>query len=393
MTVQQSTAANQTIQASTGQSAELEQDAETTHPLTIINVAEVDDAGSAQIETQMTAGFLVDLHRRGLLTLTGNIRPAHQQDRLTGKTRSKVNKWTSELLDNNAIIGNISIRLNPDSSHYELWHDDETGHINMTIEEGVLDCAVDSLSRIKAILAAASNQLGSFDLDTRFQVRIWLLNDEQAAKVATIYNTRGDKVNDSTAKYAYSETREQELARKLVNGSRHLGQDNIEVLSNSVSASSNKLTAFNTVSKALEASWKGGPVSEADVEGQASWLIAAWESLVAARPEYGRLSTPKRREQRATNIASTAVVIYGLIGAMSTMYINRVDPETAFAHLADTDDELDLFSWDNPRWTDAGVVTPTGTGDRRTTRNSFPTRQAASRILHEVMNLDRSATT
>lgn len=365
---------------------------EPTHPLTIINVAEVDDAGGVQVETQMTGGFLVDLYKRGLLTLTGNIRPAHQQDRLTGKTRTKVNKWTSELLDNDAIIGNISIRLNPDSSSYELWHDDETGHTNMTIDEGVLDCAVDSLSRIKAILSAASNPLGSFDFETRFQVRIWLLNDEQAAKVATIYNTRGDKVNDSTAKYAYSETREQELARKLVNGSQHLGQDNIEVLSNSVSASSNKLTAFNTVSKALEASWKGGPVSDADVEGQAGWLIAAWDSLVAAREEYGRLSTPKRREQRATNIASTAVVIYGLIGAMSTMYINRVDPDVAFAHLADTDNELDLFSWDNPRWTDAGVVTPTGTGNRRTTRNSFPTRQAASRILHEVMRLDRTAT-
>lgn len=373
------------------QVVEFEQDLQPTHPLDIINVHEVDDAGSVQIETQMTGSFLVDLHRRGLLTLTGNIRPAHQQDRLTGKTRTKVNKWTTELLNNDAIIGNISIRLNPDVATHELWYDDESGHTNMTITEGVLDCAVDSLSRIKAILAAANNPLGSFNLDTRFQVRIWLLDDDQAAKVATIYNTRGDKVNDSTAKFAYSETKEQELARRLVSGSPHLGQDNIEVLSNSVSASSNKLTAFNTISKALEASWKGGPISGADIDAQASWLITAWACLVTARPEYGRLSTPARREQRATNIASTAVVIYGLIGAMSTMYINRVDPDVAFAALAAADGEQDLFSWDSPRWTDAGVVTPTGTGDRRTTRNSFPTRQAASRILHEVMQLDRTA--
>lgn len=360
-------------------------DNQPTHPLEIINVNEVDDAGGVHIETQMTGRFLVDLHRRDLLTLTGNIRPAHMQNKLTGKTRTKVNKWTSELLANNAIIGNISVRLDPTISEYEVWNDDETGQTNMTITDGVLDCAVDSLSRIKAILGAADNPLASFDLDTRFQVRIWILDDDDAKKVATIYNTRGDKVNDSTAKYAYSETKEQELARRLVNGSEHLGQDNIEVLSNSVSASSHKLTAFNTISRALETSWKGGPVTAADIEAQASWLISAWNSLVTARPEYGKLSTPARRDQRATNIASTAVVIYGLIGAMSTMYIQHVDPDTAFSALA-VDSGTDLFAWDNARWTEAGVVTPTGTGTQ-TTRNSFPTREAATRVLQEVMGL------
>lgn len=88
-----------------------------------------------------------------------------------------------------------------------------------------------------------------------------ILEDPNAAKVATIYNTRGDKVNDSTAKFAYSETKEQEIARFLVNRSEHLGQDNVEVLSNSVSASSHKLTAFSTISSAIETSWKGGPGS------------------------------------------------------------------------------------------------------------------------------------
>jgi hypothetical protein len=358
------------------------------HPLEIVNVNEVDDAGGVHVETQMTGRFLVDLHRRKLLTLTGNIRPAHQQDKLSGKTRTKVNKWTSELLDNDAIIGNISIRLDPVTSEYEVWYDDETGQTNLTITKGTLDCAVDSLSRIKAILQAADNPLGSFNLDTRFQVRIWMLTDEEAKKVATIYNTRGDKVNDSTAKYAYSETKEQEIARRLVNGSQHLGQDNIEVLSNSVSASSHKLTAFNTISRALETSWKGGPVTAADVQAQSSWLISAWDSLVKIRPEYGKLSTPARQAQRAQNIASTAVAIYGLIGAMSTMYAQHVDPEIAFKALANEDDDVDLFAWDNPIWIKAGVVTPTGSGSgSMSTRNSFPARRAATRVLQEIMSL------
>lgn len=370
--------------------AAIEADSETlpTHPLELVNVNEVDDNGGVQIETQMTGRFLVDLHRRGLLTLTGNIRPVHGQDRLTGKTKTKVNKWMTELLDNAAIIGNISVRLDPTKSKYEIWQDDETGQTNMTITEGTLDCAVDSLSRIKAILGAADNALGSFDLDTRFQVRVWLLDDAAAKKVATIYNTRGDKVNDSTAKFAYSETREQEVARRLVNGSEHLGQDSIEVLSNSVSASSHKLTAYNTISSALETSWKGGPVTAADVKAQSSWLISAWDSLVKVRPEFGKLSTPARAEQRKNNIASTAVAIYGLIGAMSTMYSEHIDPDDAFKALAVGDDGIDVFGWDNPVWSRAGVVTPTGSDTGKlTTRNSFPARRAATRVLEEMMGL------
>lgn len=364
-----------------------------TLPLDIKNISEVDDNGGVHIECQMTARFIVDLFNSGLLKLTGNIRPDHNREdgKLTGKTKRKVAKWTEELLDNSAIIGNISVRLDPKTSSYDTWFDEETGHWNLTIEKGALDCAVDSLSRIKAILAAANNAVGTFDLGTRFQVRIWLLDDASAKKVATIYNTRGDKVNDSTAKYSYSENKDQELARRLVVGSEHLGQDNVEVLSNSVSASSHKLTAFNTISNAVENLWRGGPVTEADVEAQASWLISAWDSLVKARPEYGKLSTPARQEQRRNNIASTAVIIYGIIGTMSVMYDNHIDPDVAFKALAHVEGQPDVLSWDNEIWSKAGVVTPTGSklkkGNGLTTRNSFQSRRAAVRVLREMMGI------
>jgi len=360
-----------------------------TLPLTIRNVGLVDDAGGTHYECQMTGGFLVDLHKNGLLTLTGNLRPAHREGvKLVGKTKAKVEKWTRELLDNDAIIGNISIRLDPTKSEFEQWYDDETGYDCLTITGGLLDCAVDSLSRIKAILGAADNPLGTFDLTTKFQVRIWLLDDAGAAKVATIYNTRGDKVNESTAKFAYSETKEQEVARNLVSKSEHLRQDNVEVLANSVSASSHKLTAFNTISRAIENYWKGGPVTTADVEAQSQWLISAWGSLVAHRPEFGKVSTPVRQAQRRDTIASSAVIIFGLIGAMSTMYAEKQDPDVAFAKIAPKDGH-DVFAWDNPIWANAGVVV-TG-GKRPTTRNSYQSRRAAVRILHELMGLNAGA--
>ena len=67
-------------------------------PLDIRNVAAVDDAGGEHFECQMTGAYLVDLYRSGLLKLTGNIRPAHSQEQVTGKTSTKIDKWTSELL-------------------------------------------------------------------------------------------------------------------------------------------------------------------------------------------------------------------------------------------------------------------------------------------------------
>ncbi|MGQ0632497.1 MAG: hypothetical protein ACT4P1_15870 [Sporichthyaceae bacterium] len=356
-------------------------------PLTIRNIAKVDDAGDEQIECVMTAGFLLSLYEAGLLTFDGNIRPAHQGNkRLTGKTKTKVDKWTSELLRNEAIIGNISIRLDPTKADFEIWTDDETGELCVTIDDGVLDCAVDSLSRIKAIIAAARNPFGSLKLTTRFQVRVWLLDDEQAKKVATIYNTRGDKVNDSAAKYAYSETEEQKVARKLVNASPHLGLDNVEVLSNAVSWSSNKLTAFNTISKALELSWKGGPRSDADIEAQAAWLISAWDALVKVRPEFGVVATPQRQVYRKSLISGSAVVIHGLIGAMSRMYTDKVNPAHAFLGLMVTTDGHDPLAIDDPAWLANGVValTPEGTLNPR---NSFQARRGAIKVLLDAMGI------
>ena len=100
---------------------------------------------------------------------------------------------------------------------------------------------------VAIVLKAAKSPAGTMRADTRFAVRIWIADDSKAKMVASIYNTRGDKVNDTAAKYAWQQTPEQRLARKLMEKSIHLGQDNVEVLTNTVSASSHKLVAFNTL--------------------------------------------------------------------------------------------------------------------------------------------------
>lgn len=87
------------------------------------------------------------------------------------------------------------------------------------------------------------------------------------------------------------------------------------------------------------------------------------------------------------------MVIYGLIGAMSAMYTDHIDPDSAFKAIAPKEGNDDLFSWHNPVWAAAGVVTPSGSGTGALgTRNSFPARRAAERVLREAMSLGADST-
>lgn len=60
-------------------------------------------------------------------------------------------------------------------------------------------------------------------------------------------------------------------------------------------------------------------------------------------PEYDKLSTPARQDQRMDSIATSAVIIYGLVGAMSVMYADRVNPDVAFQALAAKEDGEGFF--------------------------------------------------
>jgi hypothetical protein len=358
-----------------------------TWPLTINHVSPVDDAGGTHLECVMTAAYIVDLYESALLTLEGNLRGAHYGDASPTKLRKKINRWIEELIVNNAVIGNISIRLDPTKTDYEVLTD-EDGNMRLELETGHMDCAVDSLSRIKAILGAAASPIGGFDLGTRFQVRIWIADDELAARVGANYNTRGEKVNESTAKYKAPEGPEQRIAQNLVRRSPHLGIDNVEIHAMSVSARSAKLTAFSTISKAIEKTWGAGPVGAADIEAQSSWLVSAWDSLVSVRPEFGRLSTPARIETRGTSIAGSSVTIHALIAAMSTMYLDSLDPNKEFPKLAQQSDEkIDFFDLTNPIWQESGVVSTSRATGRLGVNGSLPARRGAAKQIADRLGI------
>jgi hypothetical protein len=364
-------------------------------PVTVIrNVRPVDDAGGVHYESVWTARLIAEMHEDGLLRLEGNIRPDHMAAHKMGaKTRRKIETWANELLSNNAVIGNISVRLDPKESHFAV-EEDEDGDLQLIVNRGHFDTAVDSESRIKAILRAAASQVGTFKPETRFAVRIWISSDDNAKRIAAIYNTRGDKVNDTAAKYAWQQTREQILARKLMEKSVHLGLDNIEVLRNTVSASSHKLAAFNTLAQAVEGFWKGEPLNEEDLESQSDFLVTFWDELVKVRPEYGRLTKSQRQKIRGASISGTAVSIHGLIAAASTMFEQKIDPKLRLAKLKDqveVDGELvDYFDYNNPAWVNAGVLVlaPDKDGNpRKQLRMSFQTRREMATELRRKLSL------
>src|SRR5439155_7152534 len=96
-------------------------------PVTVIeNLRPVDDAGGIHYESVWTARRIVEMHEEGLLRLEGNIRPDHMPAHKIGaKTRRKIDAWAEELLQNNAVIGNISVRLDPKKSHFTFEEDED----------------------------------------------------------------------------------------------------------------------------------------------------------------------------------------------------------------------------------------------------------------------------
>ncbi|MCG7320816.1 DNA sulfur modification protein DndB [Arsenicicoccus bolidensis] len=346
----------------------------------------VDDAGTQHYEGIFTGDWIEKQERDGVLKLEGNIRPDWQPGgKQSAKTRRKVDRWTEELLKNDAVMGNLSVRLDPDNSVFQMVQD-EDGDWTLRLFGGYLDTGVDSQSRFTAILAAMRNEVGTMNGKTKFAVRIWVANDDLAARVGSDYNTRGDKVNDTAAKYAYQDNSKKRLARLLLEGSKHLGVDNVEVLTNTVSASSSKLVAFNTLTQAMENYWSGDPIDEQQEQEQADFLVNFWDDLVAVRREFGRLGKSDRQALRGHSMAGTALSIHGVIALADEICRGKLDAAKVLPRLQEpvydgAGNELDYFSYDNPIWVKIGALVQTedkSGNPRKTLRMSFQSRKAVA---------------
>ena len=356
------------------------------------NVHYVDDGGIIAAELVMTAADIVGLADTGRL-IVGNARPDHDVITLKSgkqryrKTAQRLKNWTEDLLRNEAVIGNLTFNLNPDTTTVDI--DEENRRLE--VKGGNFDQKVDSATRTRAIIAAAKNSAQTFDLSTRFAVRVWFATTEEEDRLFHVYNQVGERVNDTVAKFQYQSTAHQRIAKLVMVGSAHLGIDNIEVQSNTVSANSHKLVAFNTLSQAVEAFWSGDPIDEVGEKADAQYLIDFWDELVMIRPEFGRLSKPERHQVRSSSVAGTALSIHGVVALADAMRIAGT-PLTALGALKDqvtinedgNERKVDYFDYANPLWTSIGVLVLSrdkAGNARKTLRMSFQTRRAVGTAL------------
>lgn len=355
----------------------------------ISNVVVTRDGGYDCWDTSITARDIAKAFQYGLL----EVDPEHQRGKntVTGKymlKEDKVQRWARELQEDTAIFGQLTWNFRPELSDIDFEPDTQNkGHGTLVVRSGTAYLP-DSVHRHYAIsravqsVAAGSN----FDPDRRFSLRIWRVPEAFENAIFYAMNMEHDKADATRSKWLSQKNESQKIAREVVRRSQHLGEGNVETVSNSLSIKNPRLAAFNTFSAGFEDAW--GDVSAEDVEKVVVWFLAFWERLTEVLPELKRLSLPERQRSRKASMAGWAIAIQGYIRLARRFYDDEL-PLSLLNKLSEEHLDLDgkryrLFAWDNPIFQRAGIIAPAVNkkGETKlTVRNSHQTRRAMADVL------------
>lgn len=389
------------------------------------NVRFSSDGGEDVVEIVCTVRDIYDLHKTSRLEIH-NARPMHQPKVLaSGKVReyagtdNRLKQWVDQLIRNKGILGNLSWNFDPTTTDVEI--DKKSGRL--TLKKGTITTP-DSATRHRAIITAVDAPMSTIDMDRKVSVRGWFVPRQQVddmndrltfEQVFNSYNQDGKPVNATVAKFNYQGDAVDKLVRALVEKSPHLGLDNIETVYNTVSASSSKLVAYNTLHTAFADYYQVDLESQEDLDREADWLVDAWAELVQALPEVGKIGKSKAQKIREATVMRTAVVVYGYVGIICKIRDRDEDPSVLLSKLpgqvvlssdsAETlhDDagelvprfrdgeQVDFFSHGNPLWQQIGLLVPVQdqtTGlTRLQIRNARQTRQSVTETLTSRIGL------
>jgi hypothetical protein len=321
--------------------------------------------------------------------------PRHQRGKnsVTGKEVvdwKRVEDWTRALLADEAIFGQLTWNFRPEETGGLRFVGDRLDdgslsatHGTLVVEDGQAKMP-DSRHRHESIrLAVESVAKGSdFDPARRFSLRIWSVPEAFEDKIFYAMNMEHKKADATRSKWLHQTGPGQRLARELVRRSPHLGEDNVEIVSNTVSVRNPRLAAFNTFSAALETAdspWSQLP--DGEVDQAAAFLVKFWDKLVQVIPELGRLTLAERQAARGNPARAMASSALGIHGYLRMAY--RLYPDGDLEALGALDGDGFFDPHVNQSYRDAGVVVP-GSGrnsGKLVARSSHASRRAMGEIF------------
>lgn len=358
----------------------------------IPNVVQTRDGGHDCWDTTISGRDIAKAMTHGML----EVDPEHQRGKntVTGKyvlKQDKVNRWAHDLQEDRAIFGQLTWNFRPESSRITFDPDlSNDGHGMLIIHDGTAYLP-DSVHRHFAIKQAVES-VGSgskFDPDRRFSLRVWQVPEEFENEIFYAMNVEHDKADATRSKWLAQKNSGQRIAREVVRQSPHLGDANIETVSNTLSIKNLRLAAFNTFASGFEEAW--GDVE--DVDAAVAWFLPFWDKMVSVLPDLRRLPLAERQKCRKESLIGWAIAIQGYIRLARRFYDEGLDLEL-LEKVADKQMEdgvaYDFFSWDNPVFQRAGIIVPAVNKAGETklaSRNSHQTRRAMGEVLAAKVGL------
>jgi hypothetical protein len=240
-----------------------------------------------------------------------------------------------------------------------------------------------------------STVMGIYNTDRTYGLVIYTDDFKGEAHRFYVFNFLGWRVPTSTAHYIESKTREphihSRLARELMDRSSMLGAQNVEILSNHLSRNSAKMITFGTMVDALKGSFSN--LVEDNYAETVEFLLQYLDTLSVIRSgELAVLSVAQRQKVRNASVVDQAVLWHGYIRLAAWLRENHPTDwkdcltglNKQVRHVADGKVvSLDVFSRDNPRWAEVGIIAPGKKGPRVV--NNRQARQGAFEVLRELV--------
>lgn len=250
-----------------------------------------------------------------------------------------------------------------------------------------------------AILKAAESvsKGSSFKLDRKVSVRIYNAPASEENRIFYAMNQEGKKADPTRSKWLHR-LGATKIAGALAEQCPSL-KDNVDTIRDRLSKRNPRLCAFNTLSGAFETYWADCNPEETDVfKASVDFVVRFWNKLASVRPELGRLDIVRRKQVRETLLVDSALAISAYVATARKMYDAKLDLDLLnklSRPAANTDGEeqqnVDLFSRENPIWEQIGVLVPSTkkSGEKVfTLRNARQTRQAMLGTIEGVLGLN-----